>query len=474
MNLENKILQITKPEILLDELSIVDMESPENQQVTTIKPSKVLGSFFPYIVINAFEFAINDVIFFELINSEFIPSIRVRVRDNTGMFMGRHFPKDGDVLSFWIRANNENTFKPIRIDFDILNIDPDRTSNQDRASTFNIFGQMKVPGLLAENNFAYRNLSSWDTLLNMSEKLGLGFASNESDTDDKMTWINPTGINSTFIKHVIDNSYKDNNSFFHGFIDPYYVFNFININSLFSVDAEVEESEVYVTNTADLGITDDENKSIIPSPMILTNHEQYQGTTKFLVSYKMFNTSGRVFLTNGYSRYVQYFDTETFESLVGLIDPQTTTRSEKYVHLKGRMIWKNDEFVSEGIKDIQVKQRYMGKRGKNMHTVFPYSNMLNYQNMQEIFKMGMYVELESADMTLYRYQNIPVYIFEYDVAVKKFLEDTSVQEEEIPEMSMNKFLSGNYLIAGIDYFWDYPGPIRQRLTLIRREFLGTK
>ena len=488
-NLKSNILTVTEPSVSwLDKLTITDRESEEVE--SSIKISKFIGMMIPYVVINGMEISMNMLVSMELNSTGFLPTIRLKLNDPTNLFTGRHFPKDGDVISVEIRANNEEVFKPIRIDFDILQVDPIFSTSANVSSSYVLTGQMKIPNLLSEECKSYNSMNSYDTLLEVSQELGIGFASNEDGAmQDLMNWINPFDTKMKFIKDIVSNSYKDDKSFYSACIDQYYLLNFVNMNLLFTTEEDIEESEIYLLNFGDMNKNSDEDTGQGKAPLMLTNLLQWNGTSNYVSKYRMINNSGTVFLTNGYKRYAQWFDIndngKNGQFINEYVDPLTTEGTDDKIHLKGRYVGPSDNRQPEGIKDTHIKHKWLGKQHAvdigNMHDNFLFSNILNFQNNQEIFKMGMIIDLDMVNTTLYRYQRIPVFIWDYGLIEKRVHElgeEENGSSEELEENEkdntmrpkLNKFLSGFYVIVGIDYIFTYPGPIRQRLVLIKREF----
>lgn len=465
---DNMILTVTEPTIIVDAMEVADLETDAAEEKSlNVTSSKITGLILPYIIINKYEFTLEHLISFELKNEGFLPTLTLTVADVNGLFMNRQFPNDGQVISFYIRAGNETTFKPIRIDFDILSIQPHSKVGKGGTNKFTFSGQMKVPKLLTEYCEAYPEMSSFDALLEVSQKLELGFASNVDTTEDIMNWINPNDTTLKFIKDITTHSYVDENSFMTAFIDPYYTLNFVEVNKLFATEVEFLESEIYMANVPDaiVGIED----AIAKAPLLLTNHKQYAGGSKFISGYKMFNNSGKIFLKNGYKRYGQYYDIieDTFVS--EFVDPLTTEGSDSLIHTKGRYI----DGAPEGIVDEHVKYKYLGKMDygddTNVHENFLFSDVINYQNNMEIYKVGMVIDLDIADLTLVRYQTIPIIIVEEEPNAQDLAVDSNVGTD-YENTNINRFLSGNYIIAGITYKYNIPGPIKQTLTLLKREF----
>lgn len=482
MSLEHKILQITKPTIKVDEMSIIDRESNTDNQVISdsqVKPSEFMGFFIPFVIINGYEYTTQDILSLELNVSDFVPILKLRLLDNNTLFQGRHFPRDGDVVSLLIKPHDRKKYKDVRIDFDILSVIPNLGNKLNNILTFNITGQMKVPGLFGEVIKSFPSISSYDCLLQVSQDLSLGFATNVEDTKDVMTWINPNNPVIDFIEETTMNSYKDDESFFVSFIDQWYNLNLVNINSIFTVDGDLEESEIFLRNMPQLAKDSKEGDGATKSYFYLTNLQSLQGTSKY-ITYRMINNSGDVFLTNGYKRYAQFFnildDPKNGNFISEYVDPLTTKGSDSLVHLKGRYIGDIDKRKPEGVIDKQIKYKYLGKQTKNVHENYLYSSILNYQNREEILKMGMIVDMVVADLTITKYQRVLIAIYDYGEREKEVYDKDrkNMNDEEDGATRnngrLNSFLSGWYVVIGIEYLYSFPGPIRQRLTLVKREF----
>jgi hypothetical protein len=470
--LNTEILTLSEPVIKLDELQILNAEKDQN--IAGITPSKIVGGFIPYIVINNFEINLSDLLSFEMDSSNFIPTISVTFYDRTNLFTTRHFPKDGDVISLYIRSNgDELTYKPVRIDFDVLRITPSNSSG-DRANKFSLYGQMKVPGLLTERIESYEG-SSFDALINISEELGLGFASNIDFTNDNMVWINDNSSRAAYIKNIVKKAYLNDNSFLKVYIDNYYNLTLVEVNRMFSVKDDMPISEISPTNMME-SFSNYDNKTNKSVPNILTNHHQFSGTNRFISKYSPLNNSASIFLRNGYKKFAQFYETDEDNFISEFVDPLTTEGTESMIHLKGRYV----NGKPEGIADNLNKYQYLGKQDSsetgNVHINFKYSEVLNKQNLSEVLKMGLVVDLNATNMSLYKYQRIGVIICQYGETEKNIKLEANKKlnkesyEDENSSFIINEFLSGYYVINNIKYLYKKNGPLRQRLTLIKREY----
>ena len=412
---ERNILTVIEPAILLDPMEILDVESDsQNSDDGTIKekPSK-FSSVVPDIRINGYDVQMDRLNFFSLQNDSFYPEIRIQFSDVDGLFTARFYPKDGDLIQLNIRSQgDETTFKPIRIDFTIDDCKPVGGGGGVAANEYLIEGKMFVPNLFTEKVEYEEEVTSWDALLNISERLQLGYASNVEETADVMTWTNPNDTTESFIKDIVANSYLSDETFFTAYIDPYYYLTMVDVNRLFSQEGAIEASLDFSQNAGD--------------------------------------TMG----ANG---------------------------------TKGRLV----DGEVEGPRNNQVKYKYLGTQGDNVHAEYSHATVQNYQNITEINKMGMTIELDTVNPALVRYSRIYCQILEYGSPIKNVLlapGQDQIEGEEAPQTRsggddendpasengvVNEYLTGFYVIAGVEWILTKPGPVRMKLKLQRREFTPT-
>ena len=222
-------------------------------------------------------------------------------------------------------------------------------------------------------------------------------------------------------------------------------------------------------------------------PNYLSNMIQLQGNARYISKHQMVNKSGQISKANGYKRYTQYWNLETREWVSEFVDPLTNDTPGMIPATKGRII----DGEVEGPRNSQVKYKYLGTQGDNVHPEYQYSTVLNYQNIAEINKMGMVIELDTVNPALVRYSRIYCQILEYASPIQNVLlapnndeligedapqtregdadENNQQTENGVP----NEFLSGFYVVSGVEWLYTTPGPVRMRLTLQRREFTPT-
>jgi hypothetical protein len=115
--------------------------------------------------------------------------------------------------------------------------------------------------------------------------------------------------------------------------------------------------------------------------------------------------------------------------------------------------------------------------------------------MAELEKMQLVIELGTNDNAFYRFQKVPVVIYEHSAQKKSIvdlkderLKEVGMQEthfdgakqdpqqnpneagENANTAKINDLLSGNYLVGSIVYKYTKEGGMKQRLHLLRREW----
>lgn len=487
---ERNILTILEPAIKLDPLEILDVESgtPNSDGGTIKEKPSLISQVIPEIKVNGYDIPSENMNLFSLKNDAFYPTCRLQFADTDSLFTARFYPKDGDLVQVNIRSQgDETTFKPIRIDFTIVDCKPVGGGGNVSANEYLITGRMFVPKLFAESVEYEENVTSWTALLNIAERMQLGYASNVDETADVMTWTNPNDTTETWIQDIVANSYLNDKTFFTAYIDPYYYLTMVDVNRFFSQEGAIEASLDFSTNAGDtigaVGAGGQEDNF----PNYLSNLIQMQGGARYISKYQMVNKSGQISKANGYKRYTQYWDLEAKEWISEFVDPLTNDTPGMIPATKGRII----DGEVEGPRNDQVKYKYLGTQGDNVHPEYQYSTVLNYQNIAEINKMGMVIELDTVNPALVRYSRIFCQILEYASPVKNVLlapsqdelvgeeppqtrtGDTTENDQDSQNGVVNEYLTGFYVIAGTEWLYTKPGPVRMRLTLQRREFTPT-
>ena len=491
MSVNKTILGILKPLIKPIELKIIDQETegakeklgdavgkPFRQELT-----KTLGALFPLVQVRNVRLDYEDLSYFELDLYDRIPRLFVSFKDPQGKF-NIESPLDGDIISIYLKAPHIQSQRPIRIDFDILDIDSDP-----QTKTFSVYGIMKIPLMFAEVCKGFEKNTSFEHLLAVAEELKIGFASNITSTADPMQRILPYITYEQFIKETVQNSYLSDKSFFDWYIDPFYYLCLVDVNSQITTD--ISPIEATITSSANFRANpvNEEVKDSYTGPLILTNDPRQASFNVFISNWSLKSSFATKWITNGYRRIIQFFDIDeknsTSEYLNQIaVESLTTDSAEKtYILLKGKS---GDDFYKS-----QVKYKWMGKQisqsvGGSVHDNYIYANVLNFQNNTDLTKMNLSVILNGLNLNLYKYMSIPIHIYESGNEkinkLKKRDSDlgeddnirTSEQDDNLginpDDRILNKFISGNYLVTGISYVYSKGKTIKTKLQLSRREW----
>lgn len=481
-----KINQISSNDIKLDQQFLVrDGNDPKDPSANA---GERTGVNVPYMTINAYpvsyymkSFRLDLTGFIPVLNFSFIPG--------NGTFISVNYPKDGDIVSVYI-SSPEGYYKPLRMDFSILSVKsdvssrysdsggaPDPDSDQLR---FSITAECRIPSLYTPVIKAFREKSSWDTLLEVSEDLGLGFSTNEESTEDVMTWICPNYSYYDFIQEVCLRAYKDDNSsFFDCWIDQYYNLNFINLGSQFDYQDQVKEEVFYVQGyyatsayKANAGLDGSSRLDITKSYLVLDNTLD-KFTYPFAINgYTLISNSGTNVNKTGYIVNIGFYDEnlseENPENKYINYDIESITNNNNII--SGKILQKgrgnDDEYKKERRREwlgiLNTKDETGGVHLNYLHT--KYQNLINYNDCT---KFSLKVELDGYFGGIYRGQVVPVII-----RVRKAnLRRENVGNNESAGSNLDNFLSGNYVVMGSEITWSPTSGFRQILYLCKRDWI---
>ncbi len=431
---------------------------------STRSEAEFTGEMMPFIIYNQYSFSIKEIHDFTLTYDDYYPRLNFTINNENGRFTVLTLPKENDIISLYLKPHVQQ-FKPIYIQFEIENI-----NNNDNMVYFNCI--IKLPKLFTEVNKAYKNITSYETYLQVSTDLELGYSTNVLKTNDAQTRILAKETYLNFMKREIKDCYKDDKSFFTFYLDFYYNLTLVDLNNQFGVYNSQDTLIGIMKNVADEKWADGKEIKINGS-LILSNSRSIRGTTSYISDYKLVSNIGANKNDSGHIRYVQFFDTElgTFEN--HKITPNYETIDTNMVRFDG----------TSDLKNQIIKSTYLGtqqteKNSSNVHDNQKFARANNFQNLQEIDKMYLIVHLEKPNFHIYRYQSIPVTIFEHKVvnidlsfaneAQKKRL---AVEGNNNSKEYMLQQYSGHYVVKNIKYVYDTTTfRIKQELQLMRREW----
>lgn len=462
-------------------------ENKKKNDATLGKEIGGLGGSQPFIQINGYTFSSRELIRMEIDNYTAVPKIELVVKLTHGVFISKHFPKDGDLISVFIRSYSE-ILKPISCDFLITKIQTSR-SNDKEGSEITIFfdGILNVNYLYAEVCKGIKDKTSYEALLEIAKDLKLGFSSNDDSTNDKMNWICAYDTYKNWIENITIHSYKDDFSFYDYWIDYYYILNFVNLNKSYSV-SDSEDAKLGIgQGIYQIDHNKDDNIESHAVAHHLTNSPGSEKTNYFYDSIEFINNSGEVNILNGYKRYLHIYDIAKRDLYkdkdkkhdIIFIDPMITNGSEKLKNvMKGR--------AGENIYMNTTKHKWQGIQystvsKNNVHDYWKISEFLNFQNTENLKKMMIKVRLPKANFNIYKGQRIPLScVITKDVERGKVAGSYGKDNYKKLGVTLDRFLSSNnYVVVGVNLIYtqvdngkksDVYGDFSQEIILGRREW----
>lgn len=468
-----------KPEIELDELAVEDLftgtskEMPEHRknEVTGHQEQFSAGTNYPLIAINNYVIKLEELSLFRIDCNGFLPKIFVKFdMTSTTAFTTQSMPKDGDLVSIFIRAKKD-VFKPIRNDYVITEVDVGKGGEEGLGAPVSISGELRIPYIRDEVVKSYKG-TSFEVLKKIAKELKLGFATNESSTSDEMVWVCAGDSMYNFINHIADHSWKSSKDFYKVFVDFYYHLNFVNVNQQFEGDDQIPAavldstlgSQYYSDDKKQ--IEDGTNQSNVPR--MLTNMTDFQNTNFFIKQHKVINESSDIAARWGYKTHVQFFDQKSLKYWDLYIDPLTTTGAEsKKIILKGRTFPKKNDSKEanapskEDFWKTQNKKMWLGVQSKNVHDKYLFSEIHNKRNIEEIDKLYIKVDLPRWNPNIANGEKLAI-IMQNVVDDQKRMVDATAEVADAPPAkvlpSIDQFYTGFYVVDGIEINFTREGP----------------
>ena len=293
-----RIYSYWQSNIILDELSIPLTDISD----ASVNATDVFGIEVPLIRINNKILTNKEIASLYIDCSGFIPRIELKAVFNHERFLLLNQIKDGDLVSIAIRSQTDS-LKIIRNDYIITNA---YVSEKETSATYEgdttlpymvtFIGELFIPNIDSSDIDSSFLGTSYECMQNVAKLLNLGFASNEISTDDRQIWLSCNATPRVFIQNVIENSWKDTNSFFDVWIDVFYNLNFININSQLLSSEESLDYGALMKNYDSNYIygAQTKKKDTILFPKFLTNIKVVGGTSAFISSWHTENNSSYI------------------------------------------------------------------------------------------------------------------------------------------------------------------------------------
>jgi hypothetical protein len=475
INIKKAILQYRNPDILLDELAVADTSGQEgdselNDQKSGNVQKKYFGAAEPLVRINTE--IIEGLKYFKLDLTGFKPTLIFRFETIDDRFIYTSFPKDGDIVSIYIRPYGE-IFKPIRMDF-IINeiISPfnngpytDYTPSTGKYQSYTIMAEVRIPKLYKHICKSFSGNSS-DALLKISEDLGLGYASNEERTKDSMNWISPNLDYETLIKHIVNSAWLGEEDYFDCWIDQYYNINLINLKKQFDQNNPKLETMRMAYGADDIGDTfpGGGKAAEVEFPLLLTNSTQFSKSPLFIKDLSIEQNAGRINNDLGYFQKVQFYDSNLVSDKPKNKFVEYDIESVTNKNLGARETI-NKGRLGENLYKDEIKKTYVGTiYFENVHENFQQASIQNILNRNDSYKIILKIKNRAWTPFLYRGQTFPVLIVSEgspNVSASSSYNSQAGQKGSLTspgdKRSINGFLSGNYVVLGFTIEYDNTG-----------------
>lgn len=446
-----EFVQYLKPTISTKQITISnqigDKEADISQQANNIAKLNSIGKE-PIVWYNGIVVPKQNIDGFSLKSNKFLPTLEVYFYDETSIMRNQAFARDNTIISIFIDTRTKDTsnasvLRPIRMDFKITDFSYDEDTK-----LLYVQGVPDIDDLYIEDISSYPDQTAWECLKNVAKKTKMGFYSNVSNTNDKMTWLNYSLENLTFIKDTTKRAYRSEKSFFTSYVDYYYNLNFVDIEKVFA-DKTVQVGTV---TTIPEGL--DEGDSQINTELFITSQKNTEIRSNITYdNYEVLNQSTKISIDNGYHTLLHYYDrTANWSQKAGVFlrfKMETNTDGTGYI-LKDTHGVGDESFFNKNVKRVYMQPLDIS----NTHRNYNYAVFNNKNNLEEIDKLVMKLDMTIPNFNFYKYQKIPVYIL-----------DPTVGNENI----LNESLTGEWVIREINYYFSYNTELQQELILSKRE-----
>jgi|LauGreDrversion4_2_1035121.scaffolds.fasta_scaffold08256_4 hypothetical protein len=493
----NSILAITQPNLEIRRISHInpiDIESEIGVEVARDRSNNanaetITGLVTPYVEIDNYIVPQDRLVSLSINQSGFLPELTLSFMDTTGVFSGMYFPRTNPILKLYIKALSP-ALKPIRSDYLITNIVSSELSTlytgEGRIeSIYTITAKLYVPGIYGNTVQSIPNKKSWEALKQLADHLKLGFATNETSTDDAMTWINPNGTIENFIQDICSRAYKNEKSFFGCFIDTNYILNFVNYEKALSKETKImqtvgdgNESQYSATNSINKTESkDDKPKETLLIDVLLSSSIKDNRTGFHIAHYAMYSNHGEVLSKQSFRKSIMWHDRNFYLQNKQPINHYIEPLSEKTIDSKDTIYQKPR--LSTFSKEQTT--RWVGVDYNNGHGNYKFARLLNSHNIDELGKNYLVVKLPGVTQAIYRGGKVDVMIkrlasSEIDAIApdSKFgqPDNAILGAEEVTDV----YLTGPYVVKDIIYEFNGSPESSEfkystELVLVRREWI---
>jgi len=494
--------------IKFDEMRLDVSEYAHNPMQGGDKMTDDMGLAFPAIRINDMMIPRKALQKMNISMSDFVPSISLVLKFEDRSFISKNMPKDGDIISLFLRSTT-NALTYLRDDFIIMSVSTNNGTTNDNGVTVKIGGRLFIPGFDSRNKTTAYVGTSRDVMRQISKHYGIGFAFNDyDDTDDYQNWIQCMESTESFINSVTSHSWKNNTSFFKTWIDLYYNLCYVNINKFLMSDENEETVDLtFATNALNMYNLQSPEQDVNQAKVtikLLSNSPQFVGSPFYVKKWTPFNTSTGVSMSVGYSTNVYSFihnqellekDNNDAFSVLNMIPTFDKNKTDTNMVLRGRAkydvdqnpenelarvnynfvdtytrnVWSGIEYTLSDSDKSSNPNNWKG----NVHKNYGNSVYHNEQNLSELDKMYLYVEVDGLNLQIMKGERVPIYII-YNNELEKSTAN-NFSKNDVP-LDANRLYSGYYYIDSVEYEYKLSvgenanSPFTTKYILKRREW----
>ena len=445
------IVQYSEPSLTVEELNISD----KSYATMGVLPDKI-SYYTPVVYINDFMIPQTNITNFCLDYSSFAPQVMVEFVDITNDMLSTNIPKPGSYIKVFIGGyGDEQYYKPIRQDFVITNINKtNRTGgeyqnypNSGNPIKYKITGILNVPLGFRKMPWSSSKINARQAMFNISNTVGLGFATNFSTNSDVdvMRWVNTQNKSYyDFMKEITQHSCYSPYTFFTSFIDQYYVLNYVECRRLLSHGGDKTDLPQMIYNCImpemEKVKTEQPNEDLNGggqkvSYYFLTNSSEFKGWTNYIEEYFELN-DGYSIISDGYRKTLTYSDKCGFLNLSSknykfllmpidnlkrdndrnIISLPEYVGQDTYIPLNLRETTNSSYIDNQNLYDNPTAAESRIDLGEvdtsNNFPLYFYASIQNDFQMKSFKKCGLSIRLQNYNPSITRYSRIWIDIYD--------------------------------------------------------------
>ena len=521
------VIQYSEPNLKVTDLNI----SNKSYATMGVKADKI-SYYTPVVYINDFMIPQTYITRFCLDYSSFAPQVMVEFVDMTNELLSTNVPKPGSYIKVYIGGyGDEKYYKPIRQDFVITNIDKTNKTGGDYQNSgspikYKLTGILNVPLGFRKMSWSSSKINARQAMFNISNTVGLGFATNFSTNSDVdvMRWVNTQNKSYyDFMREITQHSCYSPYTFFTSFIDQYYVLNYVECHRLLSHGGDKTDIPQMIYNCI---MPEMENKALPDDDLnngdqrvsyyFLTNSDKFAGWTNYIEEYFELN-DGYSMISDGYTKVLTYSDKCGFFNLASknykfLITPIDNIKRDSdrnimslpehvsyntFIPLNLRQTTNSAYIENQNLYDNPTAAESRIDLGEidtsNNFPLYFYAPVQNDFQMKNFKKCGLSVRLQNYNPAITRYSRIWVDIYDTNYnsstqirkndmidnlpesKAKDYLKDKNdniiIFKEDVDkdtvEQTYNRSLSGWYVVTDMKISYntvkDYSGNAYKKL-----------